>query len=119
MLILKALKQGRSQEFVFFIIRGANHANLYKNLIKIQIFNVNLGVIGGPGPCPPPVYAPDEGGSGRRRQERNRRQELERGQVGSVFKAHVHLAYVDVSRAKTRLVWVEGAFVSGFGSWGC
>ena len=49
---------GRSQEFVFFIIRGANHANLYKNLIKIQIFNVNLGTIGGPGPCPPPVSAP-------------------------------------------------------------
>ena len=52
-------KQGRSQEFVFFfIIRGTNHANLYKNLIKIQIFNVNLGAIGGPGPCPP-VYAPE------------------------------------------------------------
>ena len=58
-----------------------------------------------------------EGGSGRRRQERNRRQELEKGQVGSVFKAHVHLDYVDASRAKTRLVWAEGAFVFGFGSW--
>ena len=50
--------QGRSQKFIFFIIRGANYANLYKNLIKIQIFNVNLGTIGGPGPCPPPVSAP-------------------------------------------------------------
>ena len=49
-----------------------------------------------------------EGGSGRRRQERNRRQELEKGQVGSVFKAHGHLAYVDASMAKTRLVWAEG-----------
>ena len=28
--------QGRSQEFVFFsLLGGANHANLYKNLIKI------------------------------------------------------------------------------------
>ena len=26
-------------------------------------------------------------------------------------------AYVDASRAKTRLVWAEGAFVFGFGSW--
>ena len=42
----------------FFIIRGGNHANLYKNLIKIQIFNVNLGAIGGPGPCPPPLSTP-------------------------------------------------------------
>ena len=42
----------------FFIIRGANHANLYKNLIKFQISNVNLGTIGEPSPCPPPGYAP-------------------------------------------------------------
>ena len=56
-----------------------------------------------------------EGGSGRRRRGINGRQELERGQVGSVFMAH--LAYVDASRVKTRLVWAEGAFVSGFGSW--
>ena len=27
--------QGRSQEVFFFIVRGANHTNLYKNLIKI------------------------------------------------------------------------------------
>jgi hypothetical protein len=27
--------QGRSQDGVFFIVRGANHTNLYKNLIKI------------------------------------------------------------------------------------
>ena len=59
-----------------------------------------------------------EGGSGCRRRGKNRRQELEKGQVGSVFMAHEHLAYVDASRAKTRLVWAEGAFVSGFGSWG-
>ena len=26
--------RGRSQEFIFFIIRGANYINLYKNLIK-------------------------------------------------------------------------------------
>ena len=55
--------QGRSQEFVFFIIRGANHINLYKNLIKFQIYNAKLGTIGGPGPCPPPSYAPDHGPS--------------------------------------------------------
>ena len=43
---------------LFFLLLGeANHANLYKNLIKIQIFNINLGIIGGPGPCPP-VSAP-------------------------------------------------------------
>ena len=53
------LVQGRSQEFVFFIIRGGNHANLYKNLIKIQIFNVNLGAMGGRPLPAPPVYAPD------------------------------------------------------------
>ena len=28
-------RQGRSQEVDFFIIRGANYTNLYKNLIKI------------------------------------------------------------------------------------
>ena len=28
-------QQGRSQEVDFFIIRGTNHTNLYKNLIKI------------------------------------------------------------------------------------
>ena len=55
---LVPLHSGRSQEFIFFIIRGANHANLYKNLIKIQIFNVNLRAIGGPGPCPPPCLRP-------------------------------------------------------------
>ena len=27
--------QGRSQEVDFFIVRGANHTKLYKNLIKI------------------------------------------------------------------------------------
>jgi hypothetical protein len=49
---------GAEPEIYFFIIRGANYANLYKNLIKIQIFNVNLGTIGGPGPCPPPCVCP-------------------------------------------------------------
>ena len=34
----------RSQEFVSFSLLGeANHTNLYKNLIKIQMFNINLG----------------------------------------------------------------------------
>jgi len=42
-----------ARKLFFFIIRGANHANLYKNLIKFQISNVNLGTIGGPSPCPP------------------------------------------------------------------
>ena len=50
--------QGRSQEFVFFIIRGTNYTNLYKNLIKIQMFNINLGTIGGQAPARPPVSAP-------------------------------------------------------------
>ena len=49
--------QGRSQEFVFFIIRGANYINLYKNLMKFQIYNVKLGTIGGQAPAPP-SYAP-------------------------------------------------------------
>ena len=44
---------GRSQEFVlFFIIRGANHINLYKNLIKFQIYNAKLGTEGRPLPAP-------------------------------------------------------------------
>ena len=34
----------------FFSLLGGN---LYKNLIKIQMFNINLKIIGGPGPCPP------------------------------------------------------------------
>jgi len=36
-------KQGRSQEFIFFsLLGGANHTNLYKKIIKIQMFNINL-----------------------------------------------------------------------------
>ena len=46
--------QGRSQEFIFSLLGGASHTNLYKNLIKIQIFNVNLGTIGGQAPPPSP-----------------------------------------------------------------
>ena len=45
-------------EFVFFIIRGANHTNLYKNLIKIQMFNINLGTIRGARPLPAPLSPP-------------------------------------------------------------
>ena len=38
---------------MFFSLLGvANHANLYKNLIKIQMFNVNLRTIDGPDPSP-------------------------------------------------------------------
>ena len=47
---------GRSQEFFFSLLGGANHTNLYKNLIKIQMFNVNLRTIEGPGSSP--VSAP-------------------------------------------------------------
>ena len=47
---------GAEPDIYFFIIRGANYANLYKNLIKIQIFNVNLGARGGQAPARPPVY---------------------------------------------------------------
>ena len=50
--------RGRVRNLFFFIIRGANHANLYKKLIKIQIFNINLGAIGGRAGARPPVYAP-------------------------------------------------------------
>jgi len=49
--------QGRRQKFVFFIIRGANHINLYKKLIKFQIYNVKLGTIGGR-PLPAPLATP-------------------------------------------------------------
>ena len=45
--------RGGARNLIFFIIKGANHANLYKNLIKIQIFNVNLGAIGGQAPARP------------------------------------------------------------------
>ena len=48
----------RSQEFVFLLLGGANHVNLQKNLIKTQMFNGNLGTIGGPGPCQPPCLRP-------------------------------------------------------------
>ena len=56
----RAAARSGASNLIFFIIRGANHANLYKNLIKIQIFNVNLGTIGGqaPGrPLSPPLAA--------------------------------------------------------------
>ena len=70
-------KQGRSQEFVFFIIRGDNHANLYKNLIKIQIFNVNLGAIGRARPLPaPPYLRPCDQESRAKDRRRRRRHEL-------------------------------------------
>ena len=46
------MHRGGARNLFFFIIRGGNHANLYKNLIKIQIFNVNLGAIGGQAPAP-------------------------------------------------------------------
>jgi len=47
---------GARNLFFFSLLEGGNHANLYKNLIKIQMFNVNLGT--GARPLPPPVSAP-------------------------------------------------------------
>ena len=38
--------RGGARNLFFSLLWGANHTNLYKNLIKIQIFNVNLGFIG-------------------------------------------------------------------------
>ena len=52
-----AVYPGVEPGICFFIIRGANHANLYKNLIKIQMFNINLGTIGGR-PLPAPLSSP-------------------------------------------------------------
>ena len=51
--------RGGARNLFFSLLGGANHANLYKNLIKIQMFNVNLGTIGGARPLPaPPISAP-------------------------------------------------------------
>ena len=48
-----------ARKLFFSLLRETNHANLYKNLIKFQISNVNLGTIGGARPLSaPPVYAP-------------------------------------------------------------
>ena len=43
---------------IFSLLGGANHTNLYKNLIKIWICSANLGMIGGQAPARPPVSAP-------------------------------------------------------------
>ena len=49
---------GGAINLFFLLLERVNHTNLYKNLIKIQIFNVNLGAIERARPLPP-VYAPD------------------------------------------------------------
>ena len=51
--LMLEVRRGGARNLFFSLLGEANHANLYKNLIKIQIFNVNLGSIG-TGPCPPP-----------------------------------------------------------------
>ena len=38
-------KFGGARNLFFSLLGGTNHTNLYKNLIKIQIFNVNLGAM--------------------------------------------------------------------------
>jgi len=48
------MARGGARNLFFSLLGGANHINLYKNLIKFQIYNAKLGTIGGPGPCPPP-----------------------------------------------------------------
>jgi len=53
-LIRDHFEQRRSQKFVFLLLGEANHTNLYKNLIKIQMFNINLGTIGGQAPARSP-----------------------------------------------------------------
>jgi len=46
--ILRTLRsRGGARNLFFSLLGGANHTNLYKKLIKIQMFNVNLGTIGG------------------------------------------------------------------------
>ena len=50
--------RGGASNLFFLLLGEANHTNLYKKLIKIQMFNVNLGTIGGLGPCPPPCLRP-------------------------------------------------------------
>ena len=51
--------RGRCQEFIFFsLLRGGNYANLFKNLIKFQIFDEKLGTIVGLGPWASPVVMP-------------------------------------------------------------
>ena len=54
------LRQGRRQEVVFLLLGRANHANLYKSLIKFQISNVNLGTTGEARPlfAPLSMFAP-------------------------------------------------------------
>ena len=52
------LRRGGVRMAIFSLLGGANHTNLYKNLIKIWIYSANLGMIGGPGPCPPPCLRP-------------------------------------------------------------
>ena len=55
---IRAVLSGVESGIYFFIIRGANYINLYKNLIKFQIYNAKLGTIGGQASARPPSYAP-------------------------------------------------------------
>ena len=52
------IHRGGARKLFFPLLEGANHTNLYKNLIKFQISNINLGTIGGQAPIRPPGYAP-------------------------------------------------------------
>ena len=52
------IHRGGARKLFFPLLEGANHTNLYKNLIKFKISNVNLGTIGGQAPVRPPGYAP-------------------------------------------------------------
>jgi len=48
----------RARKLFFSLLGRANHANLYKSLIKFQISNVNLGTIGETRPLFAPLSTP-------------------------------------------------------------
>jgi len=52
-----AVGTGGAINLFFLLLERVNHTNLYKNLIKIQISNVNLGAIGAR-PLPAPLSTP-------------------------------------------------------------
>ena len=57
--IMLPVRAGAEPGIYFFsLFERVNYINLYKNLIKIQMFNINLKTIGGqalPAPLSPPL----------------------------------------------------------------
>ena len=56
--LLPSLPGGVARNLFFSLLGGRNYANLFKNLIKFQIFDEKLGTIGGLGPWASPVVMP-------------------------------------------------------------